>query len=149
MLLPWHRCQIHIVAEKKLAEEAEEKEKEKEKEKEEDKGKDGDKEGNKEDTKEASSEQPAKPLETSRVVPDVSGESSSSSCSKDSEVDPITATAKQTKSDDAKIGTLEKIFSVMNVDKCLCLLAAILPQELSVSVYWGGGKEAEMDLSSF
>ena len=51
----------------------------------------------------------------------------------DKEVDPITATAKQTKSVDAKIGNLEKLFSVLNIDKSLCLLAAILPQELSVS----------------
>ena len=51
----------------------------------------------------------------------------------DVEVDPITAASKQTKPNDSKIGTLEKIFSVLTIDKSLSLLAAILPQELSVS----------------
>ena len=78
-------------------------------------------------------EQPAEPVEQapiSRVVPDMSAGDGSSPV--DVEVDPITAAAKQTKPIDSKIGTLEKIFSVVNIDKSLSLLAAILPQELSV-----------------
>ena len=51
----------------------------------------------------------------------------------DGEEDPIIAAAKQTQPNDSKISTLEKIFSILSIDRSLCLLAAILPQELSVS----------------
>ena len=112
-----------IAAGKKKSMSEEEKEKDKEDKKE---GKDEDKDKEK---------KPAEPVEqapTSRVVPDMSAGDGSSPV--DIELDPITAAAKQAKPIDSKIGTLEKIFSVVNIDKSLCLLAAILPQDLSVGL---------------
>ena len=110
-----------MAADKKKLMPKEEKEKDKE-DKKEDKDEDKEKE-----------EKPAEPVEqapTSRVVADMSAGDGSSPV--DVEIDPIVAAAKQTKPIDSKIGTLEKIFSLVNIDKSLCLLAAILPQDLSV-----------------
>ena len=77
----------------------------------------------------------------SRVVADTTAPSPSTKSSEaeadssytEPEEDPIVAATKRTQSNDSKIGTFEKIFSVLSIDRALCLLGAILPQELSVS----------------
>ena len=78
----------------------------------------------------------------SRVVADTTSQSPSkareiegdSSCPAEPEEDPIIAATKRTREGDSNIGTLEKIFSVLSINRALCLLGAILPQELSVSI---------------
>lgn len=136
---------LQIIADKrksvKAAEEEKEKAKKKDKDKE-DKDSDKDEEGDKDKDKEMPSEstEPVEQSQIPRVVPDKDkdkdhpspGEDQTDSSIVDSEVDPIIAAAKRPHPNDTKVGTLEKIFSVLNIDKSLSLLAAILPQELSV-----------------
>ena len=135
---------FQIPAEKKKSAQAEEEEKEKAaKEEAKDQEEEKEKEGEPSSTESSATEQREAPI--SRVVADTTTQSSSPSSSpKSSEVeadssytepaeDPIIAAAKRTQPSDSKIGTLEKIFSVLSIDKALCLLGAILPQELSVS----------------
>ena len=81
----------------------------------------------------------------SRVVPDTptgrqtppttSGAVTTDSGLMDPELqeDPIVMAAKQTRPNDKKMDTFEKMYSVLSIDRSLCLLAAILPQDLSVS----------------
>lgn len=49
------------------------------------------------------------------------------------EDDPFIIAGKRSQEIDAKIGDVEKTYGVLNLEKCLGLLAAILPHELSVS----------------
>ena len=138
---------LEIVAEKKKSIKAEEEEKEKAAK---EKAEDHDKE-EKAEEKEKEEESPNEPSSTEssvteqrdpipelRVVADTtsstkSGEAEADSSHPEPEEDPIVAAAKRTQPNDSKIGTLEKIFSVLSIDRALCLLGAILPQELSVS----------------
>ncbi len=62
-----------------------------------------------------------------------SGEVEADSRYSEPEEDPIVAAAKRTQPNDSKISTLEKVFSVLSIERVLCLLGAILPQDLSVS----------------
>ena len=138
---------LQITAEKKKSTEAEEKaakeeakdqkEEEKEKEKEEEEGEPAT------STKSSTAtEQHHETPPISRVVADTTSQSPTkarevegdSSCPAEPEEDPIIAATKQTREGDSKIGTLEKIFSVLSINRALCLLGAILPQELSVSM---------------
>jgi hypothetical protein len=122
-------------AAKEEAKDKEEKEKEKEKEEE--------KEGEQAPSTESSpTEQHRETPPISRVVADTTSQSpvksgeveADSSCPTEPEEDPIVAATKRTRPGDSKIGTFEKIFSVLSINRALCLLGAILPQELSVSV---------------
>ena len=137
---------FQITAEKKKFTQAEEKatkeeakdqeEEEKEKEKEEEEGEPAS------STESSQTEQHREAPPISRVVADTTSQSPTksrevegdSSCPAEPEEDPIVAATKRTREGDSKIGTLEKIFSVLSINRALCLLGAILPQELSVSM---------------
>ena len=85
--------------------------------------------------------EPVEPLQSPRVVADTPHDLSpppedpteDSAGLVEGEADPVSMATKLSKPLDDKIGTLEKIFAVLNIDKALSLLAAILPQDLSVS----------------
>ena len=85
--------------------------------------------------------EPVEPLQSPRVVADTPHDLSpppedpteESAGLAEGETDPVSTATKQNKPSDEKIGTLEKIFAVLNIDKALSLLSAILPQDLSVS----------------
>lgn len=140
---------FQITAEKKKSAEAEEKAaKEEAKDQKEEEEKEKEKEEKEEEGEPATStesstatEQHRETLPISRVVADTTSQSPSkareveedSSCPAEPEEDPIIAATKRTREGDSKIGTLEKIFSVLSINRALCLLGAILPQELSVS----------------
>ena len=138
---------FQITAEKKKSTEAEEKaakeEAKDQKEEEEEKEKEKEEEGEPVTSTESSTatEQRREAPPISRVVADTTSQSPSkarevegdSSCPAEPEEDPIIAATKQTREGDSKIGTFEKIFSVLSINRTLCLLGAILPQELSVS----------------
>ena len=151
-----HWRYFQILAEKKKSAQAEEKEKEKEEEREkaakeetkdmeEEKEKEKEKEGEGESSAESSAATEQREAPVFRVVPDTTTQSPSSSPSQKSgeveadstfaepEEDPIVAATKRVRPGDSKLGTLEKIFSVLSIDRALSLLGAILPQELSVS----------------
>lgn len=145
---------FQITAEKKKIAQAEEEArkkaaKEEGKDQEEDKDKEKEKEGEQSSAESSSSSgttEQQREAPVSRVVADTtapspstkSGEAEADSSYTEPEEDPIVAATKQTQSNDSKIGTFEKIFSVLSIDRALCLLGAILPQELSVS---NGGKD--------
>ena len=121
-------------------EEGEDKEKEKEQEKE------GEQSSAESSSSSSGTTEQQREAPVSRVVADTtapspstkSGEAEADSSYTEPEEDPIVAATKQTHPNDSKIGTFEKIFSVLSIDRALCLLGAILPQELSVS---NGGKD--------
>ena len=50
------------------------------------------------------------------------------------EEDPIVVASKQYREIDARIGVLERTYAVLTIDVALGVLAAVLPQELSVSL---------------
>ena len=134
--IPWQYFQI--TAEKKKSEEEEKEKAAKDEAKDQEKEKE-EKEGVPSSTESSATEQREAPI--SRVVADTTTQTTSPKSSNieadstytEPEEDPIIAAAKRTQPGDSKIGTLEKIFSVLSIDRVLCLLGAILPQELSVS----------------
>lgn len=86
-----------------------------------------------EDEKEKEEEEGETPRLPSRVVEDQSV-ACTPPVSPSEEEDPLVAASKQPWEEDARVGKMEKTFSVVAIERILGLLVATLPEDLSVCV---------------